>query len=84
MNWTKQEEESAKKEYLLMIGALKDSDEFENEWVGEWDDFSKNSFGKKSTKVKGDKNKYMKYWLEDQKIINDSNWNKINDYDDDF
>jgi hypothetical protein len=84
MNWSKQEEELAKKEYLSMIGALKDSDEFENEWVGEWEDFSRNSFGKKSTKVKGDKNKYMRYWLENQALINDSNWNKINDDDDDF
>lgn len=84
MNWTKQEEELAKKEYLSMIDALKNSDEFENEWIGEWDDFTKTSFGKKSTKVKGDKHKYMKYWLNDQEIINDSNWNKITEEDDDF
>lgn len=84
MNWTKQEEELAKKEYLSMIDALKNSDEFENEWIGEWDDFTKTSFGKKSTKVRGDKHKYMKYWLNDQEIINDSNWNKITEEDDDF
>lgn len=83
MNWTRQEEELAKKEYLSMIDALKSSDEFENEWLGVWDDFTKTSFGKKSVKVKGDKHKYMKYWFEDQSIINDTNWNKITE-DDDF
>lgn len=84
MNWTRQEEELAKKEYLSMIDALKNSDEFENEWLGEWDDFTKASFGKKSIKVKGDKHKYMKYWLENQAIINDTNWNKLTEEDDDF
>lgn len=82
MNWSKHEEEFAKKEYLSMIGALKNSEEFENEWVGEWNDFSKSTFGKKSILVKGDKHKYMKYWLENQDIINDSDWNKIDENDD--
>lgn len=80
-NWTKIEEESAKKEYLLMIDALKDSEEFENDWTGEWDDFNKQSFGKKQLKVKGDKHKYMKYWLDNQDILNDDNWNKIDTVD---
>ena len=34
--------------------------------------------------IKGDKNKYMRYWLENQKIINDLNWNKIEDEDEYF
>jgi hypothetical protein len=76
-NWTNKEEELAKKEYLSMIDALKSSDEFEHEWSGNWDDSYKEVFGKKKTKVKGDKHKYMKYWLENQSIINDSNWNKL-------
>lgn len=84
MNWTEKEEQLAKKEYLSMIDALKASEEFENEWAGEWDDFEKASFGKKNFKVKGDKHKYMRYWLENQSLINDSNWNKINTDDDDF
>lgn len=84
MNWTKKEEELAKIEYLSMVGTLKSSEEFENEWIGEWDDCSKSSFGKKSVKVKGDKHKFMRYWLENQSILNDSNWNKINDEDDDI
>ena len=87
MNYTEQEEIEAKKEYLLMIGALTSSQEFSNEWAGEWDDFEKQSFGKKSQKIKGDKNKYMKYWLENQEIINDSEWDKINlndEWDNDY
>jgi hypothetical protein len=83
MNWTKQEEELAKKEYLSMIDALKASEEFENEWIGEWEDFEKKSFGKKSSKIKGDKHKYMKYWLEDQSLINDTNWNKFEEEEQD-
>lgn len=81
-SWTDKEEELAKEEYLLLISALQNSNEFENEWVGEWDDFKKESFGKKSTTVKGDKNKFMKYWIDDQKIINDTDWDKINTEDD--
>lgn len=81
MNWTKQEEDLAKKEYLSMIGALTASEEFENEWTGEWDDFEKSSFGRKSVKIKGDKHKYMKYWMDDQSILNDTDWNKIDSED---
>ena len=79
MSWTKQEEELAKKEYLLMIDTLSKNDEFKHDWTCSWDDFEKTSFGKKSQIIKGDKNKYMRYWLENQKIINDLNWNKIED-----
>ena len=79
MNWTKDEEQSAKKEYLSMIDALTSAEEFEHDWNGHWDDFEKESFGRKKTMVKGDKNKYMKYWLENQSIINDTNWDKLDD-----
>lgn len=84
MSWTKLEEETAKKEYLLMIDTLYKNDEFKHEWTGSWDDFKKETFGKKPQKIKGDKNKYMKYWLENQKIINDNNWNKITEEDEYF
>lgn len=76
-NWTNKEEELAKQEYLSMIDALRSADEFQNEWVGEWEDSRKETFGKKGTLIKGDKNKYMKYWIENQKILNDQDWNKI-------
>ena len=76
-NWTNKEEELAKQEYLSMIDALRSADEFQNEWIGEWKDSKKETFGKKGTLIKGDKNKYMKYWIEDQKILNDQDWNKI-------
>ena len=84
MSWTKQEEELAKKEYLLMIDTLSKNDEFKHDWTCNWDDFEKISFGKKSQIIKGDKNKYMRYWLENQKIINDLNWNKIEEEDEYF
>ena len=84
MSWTKQEEELAKKEYLLMIATLSKNDEFKHDWTCNWDDFEKTSFGKKTQIIKGDKNKYMRYWLENQKIINDLNWNKIEDEDEYF
>ena len=76
-NWTNKEEELAKQEYLSMIDALRSTDEFQNEWIGEWEDSRKETFGKKGTLIKGDKNKYMKYWIENQKILNDQDWNKI-------
>lgn len=78
-NWTEEEEKLAKEEYLLMIDTLRNADEFHNEWVGEWDDFSRESFGKKKRMIKGDRDKYMKYWIEDQKIINDKDWDKLKD-----
>ena len=61
MSWTKQEEELAKKEYLLMIDTLSKNDEFKHDWTCNWDDFEKTSFGKKTQIIKGDKNKYMRY-----------------------
>lgn len=82
MKWTKEEEELGKKEYLLILDTLVSSEEFENVWSGEWDDFKKESFGKKPTLMKGDKHKFMKYWKENQEIINDEDWNKINIEDD--
>ena len=77
-NWTIQEESEAKKEYLLMVDTLKDSEEFSKDWNGNWEDELREVFGHKKTKVKGDKTKYMKYWLENQALFNDlDNWNKI-------
>ena len=84
MKWTINEEKAAKQEYLSMIDTLKSSEEFKNVWTGVWDDFQVESFGKKKSNIKGDKHKYMKYWLENQKIINDPDWDKIqiDDYED--
>lgn len=83
-NWTKDEEFQAKEEYLLMIDALRKSDEFSDEWTGRWDDFEKPIFGGRIRKIKGDKSKYMKYWFENQKIINDNNWNNLHNDDEHF
>lgn len=80
-NWSEKDEASALEEYLVLIPTFKKSDEFENTWTGIWDDFYKESFGKRKTLVKGDKHKFMKYWIENQKIINDDNWDKIDKVD---
>lgn len=77
MNWTSDDEQQAKKEYLSMIGALKSTEEFKSEWKGHWEPASTETFSGKKITVKGDKNKYMMYWLENQKVINDNNWNVI-------
>ena len=82
--WTKNEEFTAQKEYLSMIDTLRATDEFSDEWCGKWEDFDKEIFGGKIRKVKGDKHKFMKYWLENQNIINDNNWNKITEEDEYF
>lgn len=73
----KQEEKLAEEEYLSMIDTLQSSSEFENEWTGNWNNFYKECFGKKDVLIKGDKEKYMKYWIENQKIINDLDWDKV-------
>ena len=83
MKWTKKEESQAKEEYLSMIDALIIAEEFEHDWKGHWDDFEKESFGRKKSIVKGDKDKFMKYWFENQDIINDKNWDKITQDEDD-
>lgn len=77
MNWTEEDEKTAKQEYLLMIGALCETEEFNGEWKGQWDAFERETFNGRKVKLKGDREKYMAYWVEDQKIINDANWNKI-------
>lgn len=82
--WLDKEEELAKEEYLSIIDTLRNSDEFENDWTGEWNDFPKDTFGKKIKMMKGDRNKFMKYWIENQKIINDLDWNNIKEEDGDF
>ena len=81
MKWTINEEKAAKQEYLSMIDTLKTAEEFEHDWCGHWEDFEKEVFGRKKIKVKGDKAKFMKYWLEDQAIINYDNWNNITNED---
>lgn len=79
MTWTIEDEQNAKREYLSMIGALCETEEFEGEWKGEWDSFTKETFDGRKVKVKGDREKYMQYWLQNQSIINDSDWNKLDD-----
>lgn len=77
MKWTKHEEETAKGEYLSMIDSLQTAEEFQHDWTGQWEDFKKETFGRKMAIIKGDKNKFMKYWFENQDIINDAEWNNI-------
>lgn len=77
MIWSKEDELKAKEEYLSMIDALSNTEEFDGEWKGEWDSFEKEAFNGRKVKVEGDKDKYMAYWIKNQKIINDANWNKI-------
>ena len=75
--YTKQEEEQAHREYLQMVDALRGTPEFSNEWTGKWDDFMIQHFGKNPRRVAGDKKKFMKHWIENQKVINDTDWDKI-------
>lgn len=84
MKYEAADEKLAKEEYLKMIDTLQSSDEFEHEWKGQWNDFEKQVFGGKVMKVKGDRDKYMKYWLENQSIINDLNWDKIEKEEDEY
>lgn len=77
MNWTKEDEIKAKEEYLSMIDALRNTEEFNVEWKGHWEPIDKEAFNGRKTTVKGDREKYMLYWIENQKIINDNDWNKI-------
>lgn len=83
MKWTKEEEQLAKKEYLSMVDTLKKTEEFEHEWSGEWDDYLKTPFGKKTVTVKGDKHKFMRYWKEYQDILEDEEWDKITNENED-
>lgn len=70
---SKEQEEEAKREYLLIIDALKEAPEFENEWTGSWDDFipdgQKVAFGSKPTKVKGDREKFIKNYLANKESL---------------
>ena len=77
MKWTIEDEINAKEEYLLMIDALQNADEFNVEWKGEWDSFERETFTGRKVIVQGDKEKYMNHWIENQKIINDNDWNNI-------
>lgn len=82
--WSKKDEEQAKKEYDSMISLFKESDEIGNEWRGHWDSIEKKLFNGKTVVVKGDKDKYMKYWIDNQSIINDTDWDKIDSSDEYF
>lgn len=81
MKWTIEEENEAKEEYLKILDTLLKSG-MKNEWVGEWEDSFKQSFGKKKQLVKGDKHKYMKYYLKNKEVLSDNNWYKITEDED--
>jgi len=85
MKYTNEDELEAKGEYLQMVNTFLTSSEFQTEWRGHWEDEEEVIFGQKNKKIiKGDKAKYMKYWLETQKIINDKNWNTIGNEEDEY
>ena len=84
MKYTKQEEQEARTEYQLVIDTLMASSEFQNEWKGHWEDRRKQAFGNKPTKIKGDREKFMRYWIEDQKILKDTDWNKLSEDDNEY
>lgn len=84
MRWTKEEEAQAKQEYDSMMDAFSKSESFKHEWKGHWEDRVESAFGRTSV-IKGDKKAYMRYWMSNIDIINDNNWNNIEDlYDGDF
>ncbi len=76
MKWTKEEEEIARNEYDRFMEALFKTEDFKNEWKGHWEDVYDTAFGRK-TLLKGDKHSYMIYWLSNRDIIENKNWNKI-------
>ena len=76
MKWTKDEEKEARAEYEILMRTLFNRTDFKNEWKGHWEDESDEAFGR-ITVLKGDRDKYMNYWLEDREILNDKDWDKI-------
>lgn len=69
MEWTLEDEKQAKKEYLSLIDTLRLEPEFELEWKGFWDDKMIESFTGKMTLIKGDKHKYMRHYIKNNKIF---------------
>ena len=85
MKYDKKDEELAKKEYLSMIDTFSDFEEFGHEWKGHWDDIQKESFSGRIVTIKGDKDKYMRHYLETKKVIEDlDNWDKLDLEMDDY
>ena len=79
MEWLIEDEENAKKEYFLMIDTLKNEPEFENEWGGHWEDEMKENFMGRVTKIKGDKDKYMKYYLKNKNAVEFDNFENLDE-----
>lgn len=71
MIWDKEEEQIAKEEYLLMVSTLNLEEEFENEWKGHWDDKEVETFAGRISTIKGDRDKYMKYWVQNKIALED-------------
>lgn len=63
------EEKLAREEYDRLMSIADSMDGFNSLWVGHWDDLEVSSFGKKKRIIKGDKNNFMKYWRDNQKIL---------------
>ena len=85
MKYDEKDEELAKKEYLSMIDTFSDFEEFSHEWKGHWDDIQKESFSGRIVTIKGDKDKYMRHYLETKKVIEDlDNWDKLDLEMDDY
>lgn len=85
MKYDKKDEELAKKEYLSMIDTFSDFEEFSHEWKGHWDDIQKESFSGRIVTIKGDKDKYIRHYLETKKVIEDlDNWDKLDLEMDDY
>lgn len=63
------EEKLAREEYDRLMSIADSMDGFNSLWVGHWDDLEVSSFGKKKRIIKGDKKNFMKYWRDNQRIL---------------
>lgn len=71
MKYTKQEEQEAREEYDRLISSLSQDEEMMFKFKGHWEDKEiKNKFNRTIIE-KGDKDKFIKFYLEDKKIIED-------------
>lgn len=85
MKYDKQDEELAKKEYLSMIDTFSNLEEFSHEWKGHWDDVEKESFTGRMVTIKGDRDKYMKHYLETKEVIeNMDSWDRLDEEMEDY